>query len=152
MNNGFQWWLVILGIALGAGLLWLILGRLPRQEDDVAPSERAAEAVWISRTIEDGGGIAPTALVEEILELHGAYLQGSPVLVEPATDPPATPLVRPAEDAADATDATPASLPVDPWHPDHTRPQPALSVGDGPSMQRHDPRREAPEADVRQPG
>ena len=65
MNDGFQWWLVIIGIGLGAGLLWLVMGRLSRQEDDIGPRERAAESIWISHTIEAGGGIAPVALVEE---------------------------------------------------------------------------------------
>lgn len=81
MNDGFAWWLVVLGIAIGVGLSWLVLGRLSRDEADVDHDERAVEAAWISRSIADYGGVAPAALVEEILELHGGYLQG------PALDP-----------------------------------------------------------------
>lgn len=81
MNDGFAWWLVVLGIAIGVGLSWLVLGRLPREETDVDEDERAVEAAWISRSIADYGGVAPAALVEEILELHHGYLRG------PALDP-----------------------------------------------------------------
>lgn len=144
MNDGFQWWLVIIGIGLGAGLLWLVMGRLSRQEDDIGPRERAAESIWISHTIEAGGGIAPVALVEEILELHAQYLEGPPALVEPGGDPLPEPAIEPAT-------PTPA-VAADPWQTDVTRPRPPLSVGDGPPVQRHDPRRESPEADVRQAG
>ena len=81
MNDGFAWWLVVLGIAIGVGLSWLVLGRLPRAEADIDEDERAVEATWISRSIADYGGVAPAALVEEILELHRGYLRG------PALDP-----------------------------------------------------------------
>ena len=106
MNDGFAWWLVVLGIAVGVGLSWLVLGRLPRAEADVDQEERAVEATWISRTIADYGGVAPPALVEEVLELHRQYLQGAPlavdasrshepgVLAEPAHDQPVDPEVR----------------------------------------------------------
>jgi hypothetical protein len=136
MNNGFQWWLVIVGIGLGAGLLWLVLGRLPRQDDDVGPRERSVEAMWISQTIETGGGIAPVALVEEVLELHASYLEGPALVVGSAA-----PLeVQPADGSDDRME--PVEVP----------PAARDSVGDRPPVQRYDPRREAPEADVRQPG
>ena len=81
MNDGFAWWLVVLGIAIGVGLSWLVLGRLPRTDADIGEDERAVEAAWVSRAIADYGGVAPPALVEEVLELHGHYLRG------PALDP-----------------------------------------------------------------
>jgi hypothetical protein len=81
MNDQFAWWLLILGIAIGVGLVWLVTGRLPREDADVDDDERALEAAWISRTIAASGGEAPEPLVEEILELHRRYLAG------PAFDP-----------------------------------------------------------------
>ena len=39
-----------------------------------APPERPTEAAWISAVIERNGGVAPALLVEEVLELHAAYL------------------------------------------------------------------------------
>ncbi|MFN8620402.1 MAG: hypothetical protein U0869_06615 [Chloroflexota bacterium] len=74
MNDGYLWWLVVLGIAIGAAVVWLTAVRLPRKDDDVSGPERAAEARYIAATIERDGGVAPVELVEEILDLHSAYL------------------------------------------------------------------------------
>jgi hypothetical protein len=74
MNDGYAWWLVIVGVAIGIALVWLVIVRLPRAEDDVDEDERLIEAGWISRTIEAWGGVAPAALVDEVLELHQSYL------------------------------------------------------------------------------
>lgn len=74
MNDGDTWWLLILGIAIGASVALLMTLRLPRRDDDLGRAERVAEAGWISTTIERDGGIAPQALVEEILDLHRTYL------------------------------------------------------------------------------
>ena len=52
----FNLWLLILGIAAGAAVTWLVIGTIARNDDDVAASERAAEATWIGRTIEEHGG------------------------------------------------------------------------------------------------
>jgi hypothetical protein len=83
MNDGFAWWLVILGVAVGVAVVWLVMARLPRTEDDVDEQELVREADWISRTINAYGGVAPQALVEEVLELHRQYLSGS-VMEPPA--------------------------------------------------------------------
>jgi hypothetical protein len=77
MNDGFAWWLVILGVAVGVAVVWLVTARLPRAEDDVDEHELVREADWISRTINAYGGVAPQPLVEEVLELHRQYLSGS---------------------------------------------------------------------------
>lgn len=90
MNDSFQWWLIIVGIGIGVGLSWLVMGRLPRHDDDVSDTERQREAAWISRSIGSYGGVASEALVEEILELHRQYLEG------PRPDlPPVMPLDAP---------------------------------------------------------
>ena len=52
-------------------------GEHDRQADDVA------EAQWISDTINQRGGVAPVALVEEVLELHLDYLAGEPLQMDP---------------------------------------------------------------------
>jgi hypothetical protein len=74
MVEAWVLWVFLVGLAVGALLTWLVMLRLPRREDDVSLAERAAEAAWIGQTIERNGGIAPTGLVEEILDLHQAYL------------------------------------------------------------------------------
>lgn len=77
MNDGYAWWLFLVGLAVGLALMWLALARLPRDEDDVDPDERALEADWISGTIEARGGICPQPLAAEVLDLHHEYLVSS---------------------------------------------------------------------------
>jgi hypothetical protein len=74
MIEGWTVWLFLAGVAVGALVTGVILVRLPRREDDVSAAERPAEAAWIGAIIEHNGGIAPVALVDEVLELHQAYL------------------------------------------------------------------------------
>lgn len=68
-------WALILGLVIGGALVWFAIGRLPRSGDEIPESERHNEAEWISRTINNSGGMAPSDLVEEILDLHGAFLE-----------------------------------------------------------------------------
>lgn len=75
MIEGWMLWLVLVGLAVGAVATWLLMVRLPRDEIDVDADERRVEAAWIAATIERHGGIAPHAFVEEVLELHQAYLR-----------------------------------------------------------------------------
>ncbi|MEA2622044.1 MAG: hypothetical protein QOH61_954 [Chloroflexota bacterium] len=91
MNDGFAWWLIVLGIAIGVGLVWLFVVRLPRRESDVDDSEQIAEAAWITHTITAYGGVAPQELVEEILDLHRQYLiSGPPAQLVPEDETPET--------------------------------------------------------------
>ena len=82
MNDEFQWWLLVVGLAVGAALVWLLIGVLPRRDEDVTDPERSREAEWISAVVEGRGGVAPALLVEEVLELHREYLRG-PALQAP---------------------------------------------------------------------
>ena len=89
MNDGYIWWLIVLGIAIGVAVVWLTVVRLPRRDDDQTAAERVAEARWISATIERDGGIAPQALVEEILDLHRSYLASGGVMSSSEAPDPA---------------------------------------------------------------
>ncbi len=96
MNDGYMWWLILVGLAIGVVMSWLLIVRLPRGESDVSSDERQEEAVWISDTIERHGGVAPLSLVDEVLELHQSYLR-SPGLVDQIAEMPATsPMTVPA--------------------------------------------------------
>jgi hypothetical protein len=75
MIDAWMLWILLVGIAIGLLSAWLVLGRLPRDETDVTISERRDEAAWIGHTIERHGGVAPQSLVEEVLQLHQAYLR-----------------------------------------------------------------------------
>lgn len=78
MNDGYAWWLVLVGLGVGVALTWLSVVRLPRHGWDVDAEEREAEAVRIASTIETRGGICPAPLALEVLDLHEEYL-ASPV-------------------------------------------------------------------------
>jgi hypothetical protein len=58
MIESWVLWLILAGLAIGAVATWLLLVRLPRDERDVAASERSAEAAWIAAIIERHGGLA----------------------------------------------------------------------------------------------
>lgn len=75
MVSTWTLWLFVLGVAVGAIVTAVALVRLPRRDDDISAAERPTEAAWISEVIERNGGVAPSLLVEEVLELHGAYLR-----------------------------------------------------------------------------
>lgn len=78
MNAEFNWWLLIVGIVVGAGLVWLILADSARREVDIEEPERASEALWIAATMADDGTPIPADRVEDVLRLHRAYLAGPP--------------------------------------------------------------------------
>ena len=93
MIDGWALWLLLVGLAIGAAGTGVMLVRLPREDDDIGQAERRSEAMWIASTIERHGGVAPASLVEEVLDLHGAYL-ASPRAPVPAgaSAPPVPPL------------------------------------------------------------
>ena len=86
MIEAWVLWVLLVGLAAGGVVTWLLMVRLPRAEDDVSPAERPAEAAWISAVIERYGGVAPPSLAEEVLDLHQAYLR-DPRLARPAIVP-----------------------------------------------------------------
>ena len=91
MIEGWVLWLVLVGLAIGVVVAVVALVRLPRAEDDLSSHERRTEAAWIAGTIERHGGIAPVSLVEEVLDLHQAYLGGAAAAPRPPAPPPLPP-------------------------------------------------------------
>jgi hypothetical protein len=83
MTEQYLGWALVVGVVLGGALVWFVIGRLPRRTDDVSREERRHEAEWIARVVEARGGVAPPALVDEILELHADYLAGPPLELRP---------------------------------------------------------------------
>ncbi len=75
MVEGWALWLFLVGLATGVAVTAVLLWRLPRREDDLPVEERRVEAAWIAATIERHGGVAPVSFVEEVLDLHQAYLR-----------------------------------------------------------------------------
>jgi hypothetical protein len=76
--NAFDLWLVIVGLAIGAGLAALVMVDLRRRDDDISAREARSEAAWIADTLRSDEIAADPEAVEEVLRLHRAYLAGMP--------------------------------------------------------------------------
>ena len=78
MNAEFNWWLLIVGLVVGAGLVWLVVLDSRRRESDVDELEMTREAVWLSAVLGDDGIDVSPATAGRMLELHRAYLSSPP--------------------------------------------------------------------------
>ncbi len=78
MNAEFNVWLLIVGLVVGAGLVWLVVMDSRRRESEVDAVELPREAAWLSAVMrEDGDDVSPEA-AERLLLLHRAYLDAPP--------------------------------------------------------------------------
>ena len=106
----FNWWLLIVGLVIGAGLVWLILADSHRRESEISEIELPAEAAWIAATMEEDGQPLDAETAERVLLLHRAYLASLPPDEldtdlgetldqdpEPEAEPDAEPVAPPAE-------------------------------------------------------
>ena len=78
VNAEFNWWLLIVGLVVGAGLVWYVLMDARRREADLDATERPREAAWLSATLGDEGWDVPPEAVERLLVHHRAYLEAPP--------------------------------------------------------------------------
>jgi hypothetical protein len=124
----FQWWLLIVGVVLGGGLVWLVLADTSRRDEDVEREELLAEAALITDRLTARGQDADDRLVLAVLDEHRRYLDAPPP-DEPDPDRQA-PLRRPVARSAAMAISTPAAAPgaapadVEPGHE---------AIGDAPS-------------------
>ena len=75
MNAEFNWWLLIVGLVGGAGLVWLILGDWSRREEEVGEGERARESAWIAESMREDGAVIDPVTAEEVLRRHRVWLR-----------------------------------------------------------------------------
>jgi hypothetical protein len=116
VNAEFNWWLLIVGLVLGAALTWLVMAETTRRDADLTESEQRGEALWIASVLSSSGRPTEGEHVEEILRLHREYL-AAPMPDEPHEAP--TP-----EQAADGEGASVGQADV-PWEPsERTAPEP----------------------------
>ena len=69
----FQWWLLLVGLVAGGGLVAVVFLEGSRREQDIDAEELPAEAQWISgRLASTGRTVAPDD-VEAVLREHREY-------------------------------------------------------------------------------
>lgn len=70
----FQWWLLLLGLVAGGGLVAIVSADGRRREEDLAELERRAEAAWIAERLAARDPNLNPGVVEAILRVHREYL------------------------------------------------------------------------------
>jgi hypothetical protein len=106
MNAEFNWWLLIVGLVVGAGLVWLVIADWSRREEDLSEDERAVESAWIAEALRERGESIDPDAAEEILALHRTYLRQTGA-VESLEEPDSTDAEAWLDDAAEADWLTP---------------------------------------------
>ncbi|MGH2474599.1 MAG: hypothetical protein ACRDIL_04990 [Candidatus Limnocylindrales bacterium] len=94
MNAEFNWWLLIVGLVVGAGLVWFVVLDARRRDVDIDDEERPREAAWLASVLADEGHDVSPAAAERLLMLHRTYLEGPPPddpAADPLPDPPRDP-------------------------------------------------------------
>jgi hypothetical protein len=74
----FQWWLLIVGIVAGAGLVAVVFMESSRRDADIADEERAAEATWIAAWLASEDQPVDRADIDAVLLAHRQYLRLPP--------------------------------------------------------------------------
>ena len=105
MNAEFNWWLLIVGLVVGAGLVWFVVADSRRRDADIEADERPREAIWL-------------------LELHRVYLESPP----PDDPAPQVPPVRTGSGATIAPSAATRDT------PNVAPPSSPATAGDGPTQ------------------
>ena len=74
MISEFNWWLLLLGLAVGGGLTWLVMAETRRREQDLEEEDLVDEAVWLEERLAEEGREVPSDTIERVVQLHREYL------------------------------------------------------------------------------
>lgn len=69
----FQWWLLLVGLVAGGGLVAVVYLDGTRREQDLEEHELPAEAAWIGSRLRARGRHVDDATVERVLLEHRSY-------------------------------------------------------------------------------
>lgn len=75
MPAEFNWWLLVVGLVIGAGAVWLILVELGLHEDEVTEAEIADESLRIADELRAQGEPIDADAVAAVLRLHREHLR-----------------------------------------------------------------------------
>jgi hypothetical protein len=102
----FNWWLLLVGLVVGAGLTWLVLADLGPAPDEPTAEETEAqlEADWIAARFEERGELADPRTIAETLQLDRLYRGPDPRLA-PSRPRPRRAAAGRDRDAVDVGDA-----------------------------------------------
>ena len=78
VNAEFNVWLLIVGLVVGAGLVWLVVMDSRRRESEIDAVELPREAAWLSAVMTEEGDEVSPEMAERLLLLHRAYLDVPP--------------------------------------------------------------------------
>lgn len=78
MMAEFQWWLLLLGLVAGGGIVAVVYLDGARREQDIDDAELPAEATWISERLSTRGYPVDAATAERVLLEHRAYCMEPP--------------------------------------------------------------------------
>jgi hypothetical protein len=99
----FQWWLLIVGLVAGGGLVAIVFMESTRHDWDVAEDERRTEATWISQWLATEGRSIDGEDAAAVLRAHREYLAlPPPDRLEPVATIRARPPREPRSADADA--------------------------------------------------
>lgn len=74
MSSEFNWWLLLVGIVVGAGLAWLVLADFGRTDEPLdEETEIQLEADWIAARFAERDQSVDRAVLAEALELDRLY-------------------------------------------------------------------------------
>lgn len=85
----FQWWLLLVGLVAGGGLVAVVTMDGRRREEDLVELERRAETTWIVDRLSGTAQWLDAPTVDAVLRLHREYLGLPPpdaLLVEEGSD------------------------------------------------------------------
>ena len=123
MNAEFNWWLLIVGLVVGAALTWLVMSESVRRDIDITESEQRGESRWIATLVSGAGRPIAPERVEEILRLHREYLTAPP------PDEPIEPAVADVAAAVEPERAALEAVPPDSVAPDAVERRPINEDG-----------------------